>query len=371
MRRVRAPRRVVDEPRLRLILGPNRVQPPRSLVGQVVRKVVLLPVLPGRNAQRRVVLRDDRIELTRLAAEEAPEVIEAPAGRPPVERACRPLDVVRGQMPLAEAGGAVAVALERPDERRAVLGQRRRVAGERPWQLADRAEADAVVIASAEEGCARGRADRRHVKAGVTSALLRDSVHGRSRHGTTEGRGIAEAGIVEQHEQHVRRALGRRRSHVDRPVRDRLVERAPDRPAEVRIGDRQHGPVGAELPHRLGERLLQRTRALLVALDDREELGTLERLLDREPLLVVEHGDDARRPRRQVLADLVVDLVLDSVVDELADHAACDRADSNGREHRRREKTDREPDATAPARSLAADGCRPFAERRRCRPPHA
>ena len=126
-------------------------------------------------------------------------------------------------------------------------------------------------------------------------------------------------------------------------------------PAEVRIRDRQHRAVRAELPHRLGERLLQRADALLVALDDRPEQRARERLLDTEPLLVVEDRDDPGRPRRQVLADLVVDLLLDPVVDELADHPARDRPDGDRREQRRREQADREPDAAAPARPLAAE----------------
>ena len=95
--------------------------------------------------------------------------------------------------------------------------------------------------------------------------------------------------------------------------------------------------------------------ALLVALDDRPEQRARERLLDAEPLLVVEHRDDPGRSRRQVLADLVVDLVLDPVVDEPADHAARDRADRDRREQRRREQADREPDPAAPARPLAAE----------------
>ena len=80
-----------------------------------------------------------------------------------------------------------------------------------------------------------------------------------------------------------------------------------------------------------------------------------ERLLDAEPLLVVEDRDDPGRPRRQVLADLVVKLLLDLVVGESADHPARDRPDRDRREHRRREQAHREPDATAPARPLAAE----------------
>ena len=111
--------------------------------------------------------------------------------------------------------------------------------------------------------------------------------------------------------------------------------------------------------------------ALLVALDDRPQQRARERLLDAEPLLVVEDRDDPGRSRRQVLADLVVDLVLDPVVDELADHPARDRPDRDRREQRRREQADREPDPAAPAHPLAAEVVARLPHARRCRPARA
>ena len=73
-------------------------------VGEVV-------VLSRRHADDRVVLGNDRIVLARLAAEEAPKVIEAQSARPAVERSGRPLLVVGRQVPLAERRGVVAIAL--------------------------------------------------------------------------------------------------------------------------------------------------------------------------------------------------------------------------------------------------------------------
>ena len=80
-----------------------------------------------------------------------------------------------------------------------------------------------------------------------------------------------------------------------------------------------------------------------------------ERLLDTEPLLVVEDRDDPGRARRQVLADLVVKLLVDLVAGESADHPARDRPDGDRREQRRREQANREPDAASPAHSLTAE----------------
>jgi hypothetical protein len=127
------------------------------------------------------------------------------------------------------------------------------------------------------------------------------------------------------------------------------------RPAEGAIRDRQHRAIGLELAHRPRQRVLQRAHALLVALHHRAQQGAGERLLDAEPLVAGEDGDDPRRARRQVLADLVVDLVLDPAVDELPDHAAGDRPDTDRREERRREQPDGETDPAAPARALAAE----------------
>ena len=209
------------------------------------------------------------------------------------------------------------------------------------------------------------------VEAVVPEALVGDPRHRRRRDGPAERRRVAEAGVVDQHEQHVRRALRRRRRHGDRPIGDGRVQRSPDRASEVRIRDRQHRAVRAELPHRLAERLLQRAHALLVALDDRPEQRARERLLDTEPLLVVEDRDDPGRPRRQVLADLVAKLLLDLVAGEPAQHPARDRPDGDGREQRRREQANREPDPAAPARSFTAEVVAGPLHRRRCRPPRA
>ena len=229
VRRVRAPGRVVDEPRLLLVLGAHLVQPAHRLIGEVVRPVVLLAVLALRDAEGRVVLRDHRVVLARLAAEDAPEAIESPRVRPAVERPGCTLDVIGGQVPLAEPGGRVAVALKRPDERSAVLRHARAVAGERAGELADRPEADGVVVAARQQGGPGGRAQRDDVEAVVPEALVGDPRHRRRRDGPAERRRVAEARVVDQHEQHVRRALRRRRRHVDRPVGDGRVQRSPDR----------------------------------------------------------------------------------------------------------------------------------------------
>ena len=248
----------------------------------------------------------------------------------------------------------VAVLLQRLRERCARARHRTRVARERPGELRHRAHSDPVLIAAGQHGRARRRAQRGHVEAVVAQAHLRDPRQVRGRDRPTERVGLAEAGVVDDDEEDVRRVLGRLGPGDDRPVGDRLVERAAHHAAEGPVGDRQHRPVGDELAHRLGETVFERLHPPLVALDDgfRERAG--ERLLDGEPLLVVEDRNDPCRARREVLADLVVKLRLDPVVDELAHYTARRRTDRRRGEQRGRRQADGQPDAAAPAQALAA-----------------
>ncbi len=109
------------------------------------------------------------------AAEEAVEVVEAPAVRPPVERAGRALLPVGRQVPLAERRRAVAVVPQDPRQRRAVPGQGRRVAGEPAGELADRAEADRVAVPPGQQRRPRRRAQRGDVEPVVPQPAARRS----------------------------------------------------------------------------------------------------------------------------------------------------------------------------------------------------
>ena len=135
----------------------------------------------------------------------------------------------------------------------------------------------------------------------------------------------------------------------------------PDRAAEVPVGDREHRAVGDELAHRLRETVLERLQALLVRLHDRLRERARKRLLDGEPLLIVEDRDDPRRPRWQVLPDLVVHLRLDALVDELADETAGRGACGRGREQRRRGEADEDAHRRRPTRRPCGRDGRPSA----------
>ncbi len=354
VRRVGATRRVVHEPRLLGILSAHGVQPLDRLVRQVVGEVVLATVGRFRHADVRIVLRDQRIPLARGAAEEAPEAVEAPGLRPVRERPGSALLTVRRQVPLAEAAGHVAVLPQHARERHAGPRHGARVARERAGELLHGADSDSVVVPPRQHRRPGWRAQCRHMKPVVGEALLLDARQVGRRNRSAEGVRLAEAGVVDHDDQHVRRALRRLRPGDDRPVGDRLVERTADRAAEVPVRDREHGAVGDELAHRLRESVLKRLEALLVGLHDRLRQRARECLLDREPLRIVECGDDGRRPRRQVLADRIVHLRLDPVVDEPPEQPAGDCARGCGREQRRSGQPDQDADCAAPLDSLAA-----------------
>ena len=119
----------------------------------------------------RVVLGQDRVVLARLTAEESVEVVESQPARPAIERAGGALLVVGRQVPLAERGGGVAVALEDLGDAGGALGPRRVVARPAAGELGDRAEAHGVMVAARQQRGARRRAERRHVEPVVAQAL--------------------------------------------------------------------------------------------------------------------------------------------------------------------------------------------------------
>ena len=160
-------------------------------------------------------------------------------------------------VPLAEAAGDVAVLAQDARQRGAAARPRAGVAGERRRELGDAAHADAVVVAAREQRGAGRRADRGDVEAVVGEAHLLDAGEVRRADAAAERVGAAEAGVVDEDDQHVGRVFGRLRAGDERPVGDRLVDRVTGRAAEGPVGDRQHGAVGIELARRLGERVLE------------------------------------------------------------------------------------------------------------------
>ena len=214
------------------------MKPVDRLLGEIVLEVVLLTVLGFGDADDLLVLGDQRVILPGLPAEEPPEVIEPEPGRPAVERPGEPLLVIRSQMPLPEPSRQIAVLLEDARKRRAIARDGRVVPRERTRELAHHAEADPVVVAPRQQRRPGRRAQRRDVKAVVAQPVLRQPGVVRGLDRTAERARVAEAGVVDQNEKHIRRTLGRldvaRLAPVglralERPLRRALERRPPDR----------------------------------------------------------------------------------------------------------------------------------------------
>ena len=215
VRRVRGARREVGEERLvrhqRLLLA----DPVDRAVGHVLREVVALLRGPVRLDRRRAVVERRRV-LVRLAADEPVEVLEAAAATGPgVERPQWARLPHRDLVALAELRGRVAVQLERLRQRRRGVRANRVVARRGRGDLRDSAHADGVVVASCQQRLACRRAQRGRVEAVVLQPVRGQSLRHRGRARTPERARRAEADVVEQHDQHVRRTL-RRTQRLDR-----------------------------------------------------------------------------------------------------------------------------------------------------------
>ena len=334
VRRVAAAGGVVHEPWLLRVLRAHGVQPLDGLVGEVVREVVRRAVLALGYAERRVVLRDDRVVLARSTAQEAPPVVEAPRLRPVVERTSRSRDVARREVPLTEPAGDVTVLLQDAGKGGAAPGPRGRVPGERARELSDRAKAYPVVVAAGQQPRTGRRAHGRDVEAVVRQPHLLHPRQVRGVDRAAEGAGGTETGVVDQDDQHVRCVLGRLRPGDDRPVGHRLVHCAPDRPAEGPIGDRQDRTVGAELAGSFCQGVLELLQAIFVHLGNRLRGRVGERLFGNQPIIAHDDGDDGRRTRFELITETFLEAAIELVLGELADQATCCRTHNDRSEQR-------------------------------------
>ncbi len=227
-------RRVLDEERL----GRVDLVHPSHVVDRVVGH--RRDEVPGarRLALERIDLRrvaeEVRLPLVGVAPDEAVEVLEAHAGRPLVERSDLAGGERRRVVVLAEPGRGVAVVEQDAADGGLVLADDAVVAGEAGRLLRDHAEARRVVVASGDQRRARRRAQRGREDPVVTQAVVRDALHGRRRDDAAKGAGHAEAGIVGDDQQHVRRALGWHDAR--RPPGLRLQRVILDHAAELRVG---------------------------------------------------------------------------------------------------------------------------------------
>ena len=247
MRRVRGARREVDEERLvghqRLLLADPLDRLVRQVLGEVV---ALLGRAVGLDRDRVAVQR--RRPLIRLRPHEPIEVLEPAAGRRPrVERPHRARLPHRHLMALAELRRRVAVELQRLGQRRGRVRTHRAVAGRRRRDLGDPAHPDRVMVAPGQQRLPRRRAQRRRVEAVVLQPGGSQALRRRRRARTAERARGAEADVVEQHHDDVRRPRRRPQRLDRRKRRIRILGVIRDQPVERPVGDRQHLTTGVSL----------------------------------------------------------------------------------------------------------------------------
>ncbi len=178
-----------------------------------------------------VVVHERRHELVRLPGEEPVEPLEAPTQRPAVPPGPQVLLVLRRQVPLADGPRRVPVGYQHRRRHRARRRDAGVVAGEPGRQVDDATHADPVVVAPGEHARPGGGAQRRRVEVGVAQAVGRQPVERRRLDVGPEAAQLGVAHIVEHHDQHVRRTLGRAR--LRRPPGLGLPVVAPDGPLEL------------------------------------------------------------------------------------------------------------------------------------------
>ena len=206
--------------------------PRDAFVGKVDRELITLVGALGRVHGRRVA-DQRRVELIRLTADEAVEVIEALIRRPVVERTRRARLIVGNVVILSEPRARVAVLLEQFRDGCASFRDDATVAGEAGGHLLDDAGRDRVMVASRQHRSARRRAQCRGVKLVVEQTVLGQFLSRRHTHEAAVRTWPAEADVVEQHEQNIRRALwrglGRRKvgRRIDRIGLDLRVRKIP------------------------------------------------------------------------------------------------------------------------------------------------
>jgi hypothetical protein len=172
-----------------------------------------------------------------VGADEPVEVLEAKLGGPEVVGPGLAGVPVGNVVVLAVPGGVVAVLLEHFGEGAGALRHERVIAGIAGAHLHDDAGGGGVVVAPREQRRARGRAESRGVELRVVQPRLGHPVQCGRGNRPTEGAGRAEAGVVDENEQNIRRALGRMNFLGE--VRRGVLRRAPDMALERLLRPRQ------------------------------------------------------------------------------------------------------------------------------------
>ena len=184
------------------------------------------------------------VVLVGLTAHESVVAVEAPTERPLVPRAARRHLGSRSQVPLAHGERGVALPAENLREEAVLLGDGGVVAGEPRGELHHAGHAVGVMVPPGEQAGPRGGAQGGGVEVGIATSLRRQAVEGRRGDVGSVGAELGVAHVVEEHDDHVGGAGGRRGEWW--PPSPRVSERPTDLPFECF----DHGRVSVEASRR-------------------------------------------------------------------------------------------------------------------------
>ena len=207
MRRMIGPRTEPHVPGLRRIRRLLIPQHPDRLIGQVFGEVVTLFRAVGL-LDEPVVLDQIGIPLIGLAAEEAVEPVKTLLQRPLRLTAAAGDVLLRHVVVLADPERAVAVVLQHLPDRRALRRCTRGSAGKTVGTLRDRREPVHMMVAAGQETGPGRRAQRGGVPLGVHHPVVGQLLHDRHLDPPAVGRPRRHPGVVIEHHQDVRRAVG-------------------------------------------------------------------------------------------------------------------------------------------------------------------
>lgn len=162
VRRVAEARRIVGEKRFVRRKAVLLLNPRDSVVGHIGVEVIIFGIM--RRFDRLGAIKDGRMPLVGVAANEAVEILEAQCGWPEVERPRLATLPVRHVVVLAKPRCVPAVLLKDFTDRAAVFLHQRIIAGEPRAHFRDNAGMGGVMVASSDKRRAGRRAQRRGVE---------------------------------------------------------------------------------------------------------------------------------------------------------------------------------------------------------------
>ena len=205
-----------------------------GLVGEIGAQVIAVLGLGGL-IDIVVVVDQLGIPLIGVSPEEPVVTLEAPSQRPTVVGTGGCFVFRRGEVPLADEEGVVAVGQEHLAQHPGGRRDDRVVSGEPTRSLRDGGHPDRVVVAPGHDAGPRWGAQCCRVHVRIPKPGLGQAIEYRGVHQSTEAGELAVANIIENDDHHVRRTL--KSSGRSGPGRSRLFSGAPD-------GAWERGPVG-------------------------------------------------------------------------------------------------------------------------------